>query len=293
MKCPNCEVENTEYLYKYQNFDSNKFDLRCTSLQYQKPNLVKCKKCNLIFSELLNLKFENLYEDVIDQLYIDQIPFKKKYFESTLNKIKKYLNSNSNVLEIGSYYGIFGSLINPLVKNYVGLELSKHAVEFSKKKFTLNFINKTIDEYINELDKIDVVIMSHVIEHLDEPFKNIKNISDKMTGESVLIFSTYNMDSLIAKILGRNYQWIMPMHKYYFTKKVLKNILNKYNLDIVETISDTHIISLKYFFIKLNAIIPFIRFLTTPLLKIKFFNKINIKINLGDLDIYCVKKMPN
>ena len=293
MKCPNCEVENTEYLYKYQNFDSNKFDLRCTSLQYQKPNLVKCKKCNLIFSELLNLKFENLYEDVIDQLYIDQILFKKKYFENTLNKIKKYLNSNSNVLEIGSYYGIFGSLINPLVKNYVGLELSKHAVEFSKKKFTLNFINKTIDEYINELDKIDVVIMSHVIEHLDEPFKNIKNISDKMTGESVLIFSTYNMDSLIAKILGRNYQWIMPMHKYYFTKKVLKNILNKYNLDIVETISDTHIISLKYFFIKLNAIIPFIRFLTTPLLKIKFFNKINIKINLGDLDIYCVKKMPN
>ena len=81
MKCPNCHFENKKYLYKYKNFKSNEFDLRCTSLQYQKPNLVKCEKCDLIFSELLNLKFENLYEDVEDKLYIDQIPFKK----NTLN----------------------------------------------------------------------------------------------------------------------------------------------------------------------------------------------------------------
>ena len=290
MKCPNCHFENKKYLYKYKTFKSNEFDLRCTSLQYQKPNLVKCEKCDLIFSELLNLKFENLYEDVEDKLYIDQIPFKKKYFESTLKKIKKYLSKEKDVLEIGSYYGIFGSLISPCVKSYIGLELSRHAVEYAKKEYSLNFINKTIEEYIDEVNSVDVVLMSHVIEHLDKPFDNIESIANKMSKSSVLIFSTYNMDSIIAKVLGKNYQWIMPMHKYYFTKRVLKNILRKYNLEIVETISDTHIISMKYFFIKINAIVPFLRFLTTPLMKIKFFNNLNIKINLGDLDIYCVKK---
>ena len=290
MKCPNCHFENKKYLFKYKNFKSNEFDLRCTSLQYQKPNLVKCEKCDLIFSELLNLKFESLYEDVEDKLYIDQIPFKKKYFESTLKKIEKYLSKEKDVLEIGSYYGIFGSLVSPCVKSYIGLELSRHAVEYAKKEYSLNFINKTIEEYINDIDSVDVVLMSHVIEHLDKPFDNIESIANKMSKSSVLIFSTYNMDSLIAKVLGKNYQWIMTMHKYYFNKRVLKNILGKYNLEIVETISDTHIISMKYFFIKINAIVPFLRFLTTPLMKIKFFNKINIKINLGDLDIYCVKK---
>lgn len=291
MKCPNCNFLNSQYLYKYQDFDSSNFDLRCTSLQYQKPNLIKCKECKLIFSELLNLKFENLYEDVEDQLYIDQIPFKEKYFKNTLKKINKHLNKNKSVLEIGSYYGIFGSLIKPIVKDYVGLELSRHAVSYAKKKYSLNFINQTIDGYLNGVEQLDVIIMSHVIEHLDDPFENIKNISNKMNNESVLIFSTYNMDSLIAKILGKNYQWIMPMHKYYFTKKVLKQILNKYNLDIVETITDTHVISLKYFFIKINAIVPFMKLITSPLLKMDFLNKINIKINLGDLDIYCVKKI--
>ena len=71
MECPNCKFTNKDFLYKYQDFTLKKFDLRCTSLQYKKPNLIKCKNCNLIFSELLNLKFENLYEDVVDELYID------------------------------------------------------------------------------------------------------------------------------------------------------------------------------------------------------------------------------
>ena len=118
-------------------------------------------------------------------------------------------------------------------KSYIGLELSRHAVEYAKKEYSLNFINKTIEEYIDEVNSVDVVLMSHVIEHLDKPFDNIESIANKMSKSSVLIFSTYNMDSLIAKVLGKNYQWIMPMHKYYFTKRVLKNILGKYNLEIV------------------------------------------------------------
>jgi len=132
--------------------------------------------------------------------------------------------------------------------------------------------------------------MSHVIEHLDDPFKNINTIQEKMDKSSILIFSTYNMDSFIAKLLGKNYHWIMPMHKYYFSKKVLKNILFRYNLEIIETITDTHIISLKYFFIKIKAIFPFLSFLLNPLIKINLLSNVNIKINLGDLDIYIVRK---
>jgi len=147
----------------------------------------------------------------------------------------------------------------------------------------------SIKEYLKSLDKLDVIIMSHVIEHMDDVFNDIDNIKSKMSKDSVLIFSTYNMDSLIARILGKNYHWIMPMHKFYFSKKVLKKILEEKNLEIVETVSDTHVISLKYFFIKLCKILPFLNFLFYPLSKISFFNKINIKINLGDLDIYFVK----
>ena len=132
--------------------------------------------------------------------------------------------------------------------------------------------------------------MSHVIEHLDKPFENILDVRDKMSEKSVLIFSTYNMDSLVAKVLGKHYHWIMPMHKFYFTKLFLKKFMEQNGLELVETITDTHTTSLKYFFTKIKAIVPIFKFIFEPLSNIKFFNKIFIKINLGDLDLYIVKK---
>ena len=94
-----------------QNNKNNEIDVRCTSETHNKPTLYKCKKCNLIFSEYLNFNFEEAYTNVKDEKYIQQIPFKKKYFDLFYSKIKSFLNKNHNVLEIGSYYGVLGNII--------------------------------------------------------------------------------------------------------------------------------------------------------------------------------------
>ena len=96
---------------------NNKIDVKCTSTIHDKPTLYKCSKCSLIFSEYLNYSFENAYAEVEDEKYIQQIPFKKKYFDLFFSKIKTFLNKNHNVLEIGSYYGVLGNIIKSHVKN--------------------------------------------------------------------------------------------------------------------------------------------------------------------------------
>ena len=149
MKCPCSEKNESSVLYSSK-YASKELDVRCTSETHDKPTLYKCDKCKLIFSEHINSDFSKSYTTVEDQKYIQQIPFKKKYFELLLNKIKPYLNIKYNVLEIGSYYGAFGSVIRPHVKNYTGLELSKHAAEYSKKNFQLNIINLPLDEFLKK-----------------------------------------------------------------------------------------------------------------------------------------------
>ena len=97
------------------------------------------KKCNLIFSDLIyefdDNNLEQKYSDVEDKKYISEIEFKKKYFLNLYNKIKTYINNDSSVLEIGSYYGVLGNILNKskLIKKYSGLELSEHAATFFKK----------------------------------------------------------------------------------------------------------------------------------------------------------------
>ena len=168
--CPYHERKESLILYKSNEKNDVKLDVKCTSKTHDKPTLYKCTSCNLIFSEHIKKNFEEEYSKVEDTKYIEQIPFKEKYFKLFLNRIKPFLKKKSNVLEIGSYYGVLGNLIKPYVDNYTGLELSKHAAEYSKKKYSLNVKNDSLYTFLNKNFLFDVIVMSDVVEHLDDPF---------------------------------------------------------------------------------------------------------------------------
>ena len=130
-----------------------------------------------------------------------------------------------------------------------------------------------------------------VIEDLDNPFEILQLIEKNLNPNGILIFSTFNMNSITPKIMGKRYHWIMPMHKYYFSNDTLKYFLNKYNLNLFKTKTDTRLISLEYLLNKMVIIMPKIDFIFKFLLKFNFLRKLTIKINLLDLNIYFVKKL--
>ena len=98
--------------------------------------------------------------------------------------------------------------------------------------------------------------MFDVIEHLDDPFIFMQKLNGSLKKGGKFIFTTFDMDSLFPKIMGRNYHWIMPMHKYYFSEKTLSYYLNKNGLKIYKTKNDERDISIKYLFYKLSILLP-------------------------------------
>ena len=286
---------NIKLLYDYgsnYNFDDVNFD--CTTNSYSKPKIYRCNKCELKLSELAaalpNKKIEDKYNNVVDNIYIDEIPQREKYFSSLYKKISYNFHKDHSVLEVGSYYGVFGSIIKPNVKKYSGLELSKHGSDYSKKNYNLEIFNETIEEHSERQLKYDIIVMADVIEHFSNPFKMLETIEKILRPDGLLIFTTYNMDSLYAKITGRNYHWILPMHLFYFSNKTLKNICLENNLRIFKIKNDSRIVSFYYLLNKLILIFPKLKFLFQYINKIKFLHKININVNLFDLNIYFVQK---
>ena len=286
---------NIKLLYDYgsnYNFDDVSFD--CTTNSYSKPKIYKCNKCELKFSELaaafLNKRVEDKYNNIVDNIYIDQILQRQKYFLGLYKKISYNFNKDQSVLEIGSYYGVFGNIIKPNVKNYSGLELSKHGSDYSKRNYNLEIFNETIEEHSKRQFKYDIIVMADVIEHFSNPFKMLEIIERILKPDGLLIFTTYNMDSLYAKITGKNYHWILPMHLFYFSNKTLKNICLENNLKIYKIKNDSRVVSFYYLLNKLTLIFPKLKFLFQYINKIKLLHKININVNLFDLNIYFVKK---
>jgi 2-polyprenyl-3-methyl-5-hydroxy-6-metoxy-1,4-benzoquinol methylase len=295
--CPYCKSKDSfNILYKNDHNKEEKINFECTSHNFHnykqwKPTLYKCKLCSLVFSEHIGVKFEDNYKVVVDFAYLNQFKFKKTSFTLFLEKIKNHLNKNCTVLEIGAYYGVLGKLIQPLVKEYTGLELSKHASDYSKNNSNLNIINQSIEEYSKNNKKYDIIIMTDVIEHSDKPFELLSLIEKSLNKNGKLILSTFNFDSLFSKIMGKNYPWIIPMHKYYFSNTTLKNALTESKLELFDIQNDTRIISLEYLLQKFNILAPSFNFIFNFFLKFNFIKKIHVRINLFDLKIYfAVKK---
>ena len=294
-KCPNSDC-NGSVVMKYfsNNIKLENINFNCTTDTYIKPNILECKKCKIIFSELIydldENQFEKNYKDVEDQKYISQIKYKKIYFENFCKKISHQLNKDINILEIGSYYGALGSIIKNKVKNYSGLELSNHGSNYSKKEFDLNIFNETIEEHSKRGIKYDVIIMADVIEHFSDPFKVFKIISKILSKNGRVILSTFNIDSLYAKITGKNYHWIIPFHLVYFSNKTLSKLGKDNNLNLFKIENDPRFVSIEYLLEKLELIFPKLTFIFSFVKKFKFLKNITIKVNLRDLNIYYFKK---
>tara|TARA_B100000780_G_scaffold35974_1_gene22453 strand:- start:456 stop:1355 length:900 start_codon:yes stop_codon:yes gene_type:complete len=295
--CPFCNKEYSyDVLFEGSKNKDKKINVECTSHNSAdddqwKPTIYKCRSCKLVFSESIGTDFAEKYVDVIDQTYLDQIEFKKKTFELFFSKIKKYLNKDFKVLEIGSYYGVLGNLIRPNVKEYLGLELSAHAANYAKKNYNLDIIGDHPEKYLKKGNKYDLIIMTDVIEHLDNPFEVLSLIEKNLNVGGRLILSTFNFDSLFSKIMGKKYPWIIPMHKYYFSNTTLENCLTKSNLKLFDIKNDTRLVSIEYLFQKFNVIFSPFKFISNFLLKFKFIKKLPIRINLYDLKIYFCNKM--
>ena len=297
-KCPNNKCDGiTSVLYRSSFKQNDKINFNCTTDTYEKPQINVCKKCNLIFSDFIyefdDNNLEQKYSNVEDKKYISEIEFKKKYFLNLYYKIKNYINIDSSVLEIGSYYGVLGNILNKskLIKKYSGLELSEHAAKFSKSQFNLNIINETIETHYERNETYDLIILADVVEHFRDPFLSFALIEKMLNNNGTVIFTTFDMDSFYPKFRKINYHWIIPFHLFFFSKKTLSRILEERNLRIVKIINDPRIVSFGYLLEKLSYIFPKFNLIWNFFKNINFLKKLTIKVNLGDLKIFIVKKI--
>ena len=295
-KCPNYMCDGKiKIKYSFGDLDYTKINFNCTTDSYKKPSIYECTKCKIIFSELIfkmnKNEIEKNYKDVADDKYISQIKFKRYYFEKFFNKISKFTNKDMTVLEIGSYYGVLGSVLKNKFKNYSGLELSVHGSDYAKNNYGLNIHNETIEDHLKKNIKYDLIIMADVVEHFSDPFKVLAQINKLLNQNGKLILTTFNIESLYAKITGKNYHWIIPFHMVFFSNRTLETFGKNNNLKLVEILNDPRYISFGYLMEKLTLIFPSVSFIFKFLSKIKLFKNINVKVDLKDLKIYYFEKI--
>jgi len=242
-------------------------------------NIVQCNNCGLIYMNPQDAAVEKLYKDVVDDAYLDSWDERAEVFKNHLKIISEYKNSGK-ILDIGCYAGIFIDEAQKKGYEVNGIEPSEWAAAYARKKTGVLVINACCNEKQFFTDKdFDVVTLWDVIEHLSNPSLTLSNVYSYLKEEGIVVITTHDIGSFIAKIMGKRYPWLMRFHLFHFTPKTLGALLEKNKFEILST----RYYSKKF---KLNYLLSRFGIKT----KAEFFKKISIPVNLGDMFMIVAKK---
>ncbi len=108
-------------------------------------------------------------------------PYMIKSFEPFFNE--------GSLLELGSFKGDFTRRLLPYFEDVTCVEASDVAIEEARKKLggKVKFVN-SLFEKANLPKRYDNIVLTHVLEHLDDPVQVLKRINDEWLAEGGRLF---------------------------------------------------------------------------------------------------------
>ena len=175
----------------------------------------------------------------------------EKHFAEVAKEIEeKFLNSNSQVLEIGSNDGIF---LKAFAKNKVlGIEPSMNVAEVAQKQgietITEFFSENLARKIANQNGKFKAIFSANVILNIIDLHDLLNGVNLLLEDDGVFIFE----DPYILDILEKtSYDQIYDEHIWYFSLTSLKNLLEMHGLEIFDAErTDVHGGSMKVYVCK-------------------------------------------
>ena len=204
--------------------------------------IVKCKECSLIYvNPMVKDPEKNYWGD------------EKKYFEETrlifegkakshrdVNyledlKVIESIKPSGNFLDIGTNMGFFLRHTRGRKWNVTGIDPSPSLSEMARKYFGLNVKTCYLNEAGFKGEHFDVVTMTDVFEHIQEPIKMLSDIKRILKKDGILFIKVpngnYNLLKLkLARITGKLEDYDIfdsYEHLTHFTHKTLEQVLNK------------------------------------------------------------------
>ena len=199
-----------------------------------------CSECGFIFTknpldeETLNDEYkENAQYEFDSDNCLDE---NRDDYKLRCARQKSFLERNieretfKSILEVGAASGYNLSLY----KSYevLGIEPSRRNCINAEKKYQVNMFCGTFDEFCkaeNEKKVFDLIFLSHVLEHIVNPYEFIKEC-EKINSKYIFI----EVPTFDYKFIDEPYAMFNDQHVNIFTLESLQNIMNRCGYSLLE-----------------------------------------------------------
>ncbi len=252
---------------------------------------VICKKCGLVYlnPRMNQMAFNEFYDKEYRKLYRGKLEPDLNFFENQFKKGEKifsYLNKtlglkpkNLKVLEIGcgaggilKYFKDQGCIIK-------GLDLGSEYINYGKKNQGLDLQHGSIFA-LQEDFKPDIIIYSHVLEHVLDIEKELKKVAAICSKDSIVYIEVPGIKYIHTSFKKDMLVYLQNAHVYNFSLTTLKNLMGKYGFNLIK--GDEQVRSIFKFneTSKRNAFINDYEFMMKYIKRLEFKRKFNFSAHV-------------
>jgi SAM-dependent methyltransferase len=233
-QCPVCDAEdyNLEYSQTFQNIVGIPFD------RFEQ-RVVICKDCGMIYVNpyLTDMDLEKYYAFMSSYEYSKEtfeyaIPHKNRSLQQS-NYILSQLAKRGSVLDVGCSIGYTLNLFKKDgFQKVLGIDPSPKCSQIAEEDFGIKVKTGFFDKKMVEGQKFDLVILSHVAEHLKHPETFLKDVKEVMTDGGALFVEIPSIDLFDERDL---FQFSFE-HINYFNLNSLTNLMHQAGFKLFDSI---------------------------------------------------------
>ena len=187
-------------------------------------NLLKCKKCGLVFL-FPPPKFSELKEYYPESYYLESS--NDGLSSSLASKLRndsrgQIIVPGGKLLDVGCGNGNFLTRLNGYGLEVLGIEPSIHGYNLCKSK-RLSVMNTFLEDANLPNNTFDVITLNHVLEHTPDPKATLLHIKRLLKPSGTAIIQVPNLMSLAFLVSHEYYINLdLPRHLFSFTRQTLE-----------------------------------------------------------------------
>jgi len=202
---------------------------------------VRCTACGLVQMNPQPLKDEIIarYSSIFGKDYLSyelenenaflklqQLALKDAGFFKLEKNLMLRAKDVPSVLDVGCATGALLAFLRGRGWRVTGVEISPGA-DYAQNERKIDVRNRPLEENNFPQGSFDVVLASHLIEHLNDPFSFLTETSRILKDDGYIFISTPNISGFQARLFGGAWRSAIFDHLYLFSVRTLKAMLKE------------------------------------------------------------------
>lgn len=262
--CPMCgsEARTPVYPATRPQRTPEPWELSCVSSPVARSDaVVRCGDCGLLYTcpRPSADDYMDAYRRLEDSDFLGEAAARRLTYARQLDALERFTRGRrGRLLDAGCSMGFFLKAARDRGWATDGLDPSRWAVEHARREYGLAVREGTIAETDLGRDVYDAITIWDVVEHLFRPVEDFTRLAAALKPGGVLALGTHSIGSPAARVMGRRYPFLMPMHTMHFTPKTTADLLLRAGLVQVRTQPHRRYLRFGYAATKLEQRMPWL-----------------------------------